>query len=224
MLARRAGAEVAPREQDARSFRCGPVQLEVRVLAPVEEEKLSEACALDPLQELLRNDLVRVDVGTVEHEGARGDGTERSHTGVSTSSRASAKCPAIAVAAATDGLTRWVRPPAPCLPSKLRFEVDAQRSPGASTSGFMPRHIEQPARRHSKPASMKIRSSPSASAWSFTCAEPGTTIARTAGWTRRPRATSAAERRSSILEFVQEPMKTRATSISRIGVPGSSAM
>ena len=35
-------------------------------------------------------------------------------------------------AAAITGLTRCVRPPAPCRPSKLRFEVDAQRSPGES--------------------------------------------------------------------------------------------
>ena len=44
-----------------------------------------------------------------------------------------------------------MRPPAPWRPSKLRFEVEAQRSPGARMSGFMPRHIEQPASRHSKP-------------------------------------------------------------------------
>ena len=36
------------------------------------------------------------------------------------------------IAAATDGDTRWVRPPLPCRPSKLRFDVDALRSPGAS--------------------------------------------------------------------------------------------
>ena len=85
------------------------------------------------------------------------------------------------VAAATAGLTRCVRPPAPCRPSKLRFDVDAHRSPGARTSGFIPRHMEQPARRHSKPASTKMRSSPSASAARFTVADPGTTIARTDG-------------------------------------------
>ena len=45
-------------------------------------------------------------------------------------------------------------------------------------SGFIPRHIEQPALRHSKPAARKISSRPSSSAWALTCAEPGTTIAR----------------------------------------------
>ena len=55
-----------------------------------------------------------------------------------------AKVPAMAVAAATAGETRWVRPPRPWRPSKLRLLVEAQRSPGASLSGFMARHIEQP--------------------------------------------------------------------------------
>ena len=41
----------------------------------------------------------------------------------------------------------------------------------------MPRHIEQPASRHSKPAARKTSSRPSASAAAFTCWEPGTTIA-----------------------------------------------
>ena len=35
----------------------------------------------------------------------------------------------MAAAAAMAGLTRWVRPPAPCRPSKLRLDVDAQCSP-----------------------------------------------------------------------------------------------
>ena len=43
----------------------------------------------------------------------------------------------------------------------------------------MPRHIEQPARRHSNPASRKTRSRPSASACRRTDAEPGTTSALT---------------------------------------------
>ena len=129
----------------------------------------------------------------------------------SASSRGSTKWPAIAVAAASCGLTRCVRPPRPCRPSKLRFEVEAQRSPSASTSGFMPRHIEHPARRHSKPASTKIRSSPSSSASRLIVAEPGTTRARTPGWTCLPATTAAAARRSSIRAFVHEPMKTRST-------------
>src|SRR5215211_7337275 len=68
----------------------------------------------------------------------------------------STKCPAIAAAAAMAGDTRWVRPLNPWRPSKLRFDVEAQRSCGLSLSGFMARHIEQPGSRHSKPALIKI--------------------------------------------------------------------
>src|SRR3954468_18780790 len=221
VLARRAAAEVASREQDGAALL---VQLEVRVLHPVEEEELAEPRALDPLQELLWDDLIGVDVRAVEHDGRRGARAEGLHAYASTRSRASAKWPRIAVAAATSGETRCVRPPAPWRPSKFRFEVEAQRSPGESTSGFMPRHIEHPARRHSKPASVNTRSSPSASACFFTDAEPGTTIARTPGCTRCPSTRRAAARRSSIREFVHDPMKTRSTVMSRIAVPGSSAM
>jgi hypothetical protein len=42
--------------------------------------------------------------------------------------------PRTAVAAATAGDTKCVRPPLPWRPSKLRFDVAAQRSPGASWS------------------------------------------------------------------------------------------
>ena len=89
----------------------------------------------------------------------------------------------MAVAAATAGETRWVRPPRPCRPSKLRLLVDAARSPGASLSGFMARHIEQPGSRQSNPAAVNTRSSPSASACRFTANEPGTTSVRTPSFT-----------------------------------------
>ena len=92
-------------------------------------------------------------------------------------SRMSTKWPSIAAAAAIWGETRCERAPAPWRPSKLRFEVEATRSPGAAMSGFMPRHIEQPAPRQSKPAWRNTSSRPSRSAWSLTWAEPGTTIA-----------------------------------------------
>ena len=85
------------------------------------------------------------------------------------------------MAAATAGETRWVRPPLPWRPSKLRLEVEALRSPGASWSGFMPRHIEQPASRHSAPAAMKTLSRPSASA----CSRPSPSRARRASRRRR---------------------------------------
>ena len=52
----------------------------------------------------------------------------------------------------------------PCRPLKLRFELDAQTSRPTSLSGFIARHIEQPASRHSKPALLKISCRPSRSA------------------------------------------------------------
>ena len=139
-------------------------------------------------------------------------------------SRMSTKWPSTAAAAAICGLTRCVRPPRPWRPSKLRFDVEAQRSPGCRMSGFIPRHIEQPASRQSNPACLKTSSRPSCSACAFTCMEPGTTIACTVAATCRPRTTSAAARRSSMREFVHDPMNTRSTGMSSIAVPGSSAM
>src|SRR6185312_7450948 len=116
-------------------------------------------------------DLVGVDVAAGERDSRAGVDAHRFHD----SSSGVAKWPATAVAAATAGETRWVRPPAPCLPSKLRLDVLAQRSCGARVSGFMPRHIEHPALRQSAPAARKTSSSPSCSACAFTSIEPGTT-------------------------------------------------
>ena len=86
--------------------------------------------------------------------------------------------PQMAVAAATAGDARCVRDPLPCRPSKLRFEVEMERSRATILSGFMPRHMEQPALRHSAPKSLKILSSPSFSACKRTREEAGTTSTR----------------------------------------------
>ena len=107
---------------------------------------------------------------------------------------------------------------------EVGLDVEAQRWPGLRMSGFMPRHIEQPALRHSKPAAVKMRSSPSDSACSFTAIEPGTTMALTERATRLPSTIPAAARRSSIRPFVHDPMNTRSMAMSSIGVPASSAM
>ena len=129
--------------------------------------------------------------------------------------------PVTAAAATMAGLIRCVRAPAPWRPSKLRLDVDAQRSPGSRRSAFMARHMEQPGSRHSKPASRNSWSSPSASACCLTRPEPGTTSAcLTLAATLRPRITAAAARRSSMREFVHEPMNTRS---SRMSVTGCSA-
>ena len=57
------------------------------------------------------------------------------------------------------GLGRLLR-----LGGLLRLLDDAQTCRPTSLSGFIARHIEQPASRHSKPAAVKTLSSPSASA------------------------------------------------------------
>src|SRR3569832_945435 len=140
-------------------------------------------------------------------------------------SRTSTKCPATAAAAAIAGLTRCVRPPAPWRPSKLRFEVEALRSPASNRSAFIARHIEQPGSRHSKPAAVNISSRPSSSACFFTRPEPGTiSTCFTFAAFCRPLTTAAAARRSSMRELVQEPIKTLSTWMSVIGVPAARPM
>ena len=136
--------------------------------------------------------------------------------------RTSTKWPAIAAAAAIAGLTRCVRPPAPCRPSKLRFDVDAQRSPGSSRSSFIARHIEQPGSRQSKPASRKhagpvprARPAPSRAPNRAPPARASRTTPRDG---RAPR--QAAARRSSIRELVHEPMNTLSIPMSVIAVFG----
>src|SRR5215472_1521173 len=100
---------------------------------------------------------------------------------------------------------------------KLRFEVDTERCPGGTVSPLAARHIEQPGSRHSKPASRNILSSPSATASRLTVSDPGTTQARTPGATLRPRATSAAARKSLNRLLVHEPIKTQSTGVPAIG-------
>ncbi len=70
-------------------------------------------------------------------------------------------------------------------------------------------HMLHPASRHSNPASRKILSRPSASAFAFTAIEPGTTIASLRSFeTCLPATTRAAARRSFRREFVHDPMNT----------------
>ena len=114
-----------------------------------------------------------------------------------------------------------MRAPVPCRPTKLRLEVETQRAPGGTDSPFAATQSAQPGSRHSKPASRKAASSPSASAACFTRSEPGTTQAVTCGATLRPRSTAAAARRSSMRELVQDPMKTQSTFVPAISCPGA---
>ena len=75
VFAARAGAEVAACHEDGCAAHGGPIQFEIRIVPavfeepPVEEQELAEAGPFDPFEELLRNDLVGVDVRSVE----RGD-------------------------------------------------------------------------------------------------------------------------------------------------------
>jgi len=133
--------------------------------------------------------------------------------------RTSVIAPEIA-AAAIAGLARWVRARGPCRTVKLRLEVDTERWPGATTSPFAARHIEQPGSRHSKPASVNNLSSPSATASRLTVSDPGTTQARTPSATLQPRTTAAAARRSLNRLFVHDPIKTQSTGVPIIGASG----
>src|SRR3989338_9382287 len=73
--------------------------------------------------------------------------------------------PSIAAAATIAGLISNVLPVGlPWRPLKFLFELLAQISLPCSLSGFMPRHIEQPASLHSNPAFINILSRPSFSA------------------------------------------------------------
>src|SRR6202163_3714836 len=133
--------------------------------------------------------------------------------------RTSAMAPAIAAAAAVAGLARWVRAQGPWRPTKLRLDVETERWPGGTVSLLAAKHIEHPGSRHSKPASVKSLSSPSATAFRLTVSEPGTTQARTPGATLRPRATAAAARRSLSRLLVHDPMKTQSMGVPAIGAP-----
>src|SRR5690606_3769247 len=148
-------------------------------VTPGIEQVGPEAAAPDRLHELFGQYGVRVHIAAFKRCSQRVQGRESIHQRAPSVSPTlamlalqSVKCPATAAAAAITGLTRCVRPPAPWRPSKFRLEVEAQRSPGANRSSFMPRHIEQPGSRHSKPASTNTLSSPSASACALTRPEP----------------------------------------------------
>ena len=137
----------------------------------------------------------------------------------------SATAPVMAAAATMAGLIRRVRPVGlPCRPMKFRLLEEAHISRPCSLSSFMPRHIEQPALRHWKPAAWKTSCSPSASAALATCWEPGTMSARTPLATLPFFATSAAMRRSDRRPLVHEPTKATSILAPLIGWPASNPM
>jgi hypothetical protein len=91
VLPRGAAPEVRSGEEDPRAVVPGPVELEIGILAPVEEQELPVPGPLDPLEELLRDDLVGVDVGPVEHGGDGRERVERLHAAIPSQSRTSTK-------------------------------------------------------------------------------------------------------------------------------------
>src|SRR3546814_15752003 len=109
-------------------------------------------------------------------------------------SRTSDNFPVTAAAAAIAGDSRCVRAPGPWRPTKFRFDVEAQRSPAGTLSGFIARHIQHPGSHPSKPASTKMRASPSFPDWLLTDPAPGTTTEPHPYATTRPVATGDRER------------------------------
>ena len=91
---------------------------------------MSPAFAALAPAEARRDDLVGVDVRHAHRRGHGVEMLERLHHDFLISCRTSVSLPVTAAAAAMAGLTRWVRAPLPWRPTKLRLEVEAQRSPG----------------------------------------------------------------------------------------------
>src|SRR5262249_37056796 len=220
----RPAAEIAIGDDDAGIPVDVPVEHEIRLRrtainkSKIMKQEMPPAVAALAPQKARRDDLVGVDIRHADRHGRSVQAKKRFHHGPIASWRTSVSWPAMAAAAAIAGLIRWVRAPLPCRPTKLRLDVEAQRSPGATRSPFIPTHIEHPDSRHSKPARLKMASRPSASACAFTRPEPGTAMAGTTA--RRPSSTFAAARKSSMRLLVQEPMNTRSMAISVSGVPG----
>src|SRR3989442_14707842 len=117
------------------------------------------------LEEARGDDAVGVDVVAGDGDAAAGQARARVVGGHRRISLTSATAPVMAAAATMAGLMSSVRPVGlPWRPMKFRLLDDALISRPCSLSSFMPRHIEQPALRHSKPAAWKISCRPSASA------------------------------------------------------------
>src|SRR6185503_1064236 len=220
-FARAAGAEEFAADDDLRIAIARLVEDEVRILFPVGqvarhlEGVLAELFLRHAGAALDADDQIRIDVLLGEGCRDRRQGFELVHENPLTS----VISPASAAAAAIAGLARWVRAFGPWRPTKFRLEVETQRASGSTRSPFTPTHMEQPASRHSKPASRNTWCSPSASASCLMRQEPGTTQPLTCFAALRPRTIADAARRSGRRELVQEPMNTRSTFVPAIGFP-----
>src|SRR5207244_10955090 len=132
---------------------------------------LAQALEGPRLEEARGDDAVGVDVvaghrdAAARHLAALEVG--RAHFRISLTS---VTAPVIAAAATMAGLMSSVRPVGlPCRPMKFRLLDEALISRPSSLSGFMPRHIEQPALRHWTPAALKLSCMPPACAAGSTC-------------------------------------------------------
>src|SRR5437867_11139756 len=128
------------------------------LLAGVLEGVLAHGLEGDGLEKARGDDAVGVDVVAGDGDAAAGDlialEVGRAHFRISLTS---VTAPLMAAAATMAGLIKRVRPVGlPWRPMKLRLLEDALISRPRSLSSFMPRHIEQPAWRQSKPAARDV--------------------------------------------------------------------
>src|SRR5262245_25581083 len=239
VLARRAAPEVAVHQQDARRPEARIVERvhlpsSLRLRAVVLERGRAEALEDHALQEAGGDDPIGVDVMTADRDRRAVDPrpcgavhAQASSLEIPKSSRASVTSPAMAAAATITGDIRSVRPVGdPWRPLKFRFDDEAQSWLPSSLSGFMARHMEQPASRKSNPASRRIRSQPRRISSSRTRCDPGTTSAFTCGatWKSCPWTWRTTASKSDTRPFVHEPMKATSIFVPRSGLPGSSCM
>src|SRR5438445_8775277 len=163
MLAGRAASKILAHDKDRRTLVHRRIERVLGVLlAGVLEGVLAHALERDFLEEARGDDPVGVDVVAGHRDAPARDLSARvvgrAHF---RSSLTSATAPEIAAAATMAGLIRSVRPVGlPWRPMKLRLLDDALISRPPSMSGSMPRPIEQPALRHSKPVERKTSRRP----------------------------------------------------------------
>ena len=209
VLARGAGAEVRAGDEDRRAGEPLVVEHELRVVAPLGEQALLEAGALDPLQPVARDDLVGVDVAAVErHGGALHDAYGFHQSRVLRGGEVAGDR-----GGGGDGGGDEVRAAAAAL-AALEVAVRRRRAPFARRE-LVGVHGEAHRAARIAPVEAGGGEDRRADLRPRPAASPPTTRARRACARRDatcgPRTTSAAARRSSMRLFVHEPMNTVST-------------
>ena len=168
-------------------------------------------CAFDPLQPLGRDDLIGVDVGSAQRQRGPGQNARPASQVLRRCEVASHRG-----GGGDGGETRWVRPPLPWRPSKLRLDVLA--GPLAASlvgvHGEAHRAAVRASRRRRRGRSHRDpppRPAPSPRAPRHDHRPLHADLPAVEHLVPRPR--------SSMRLFVHDPMKTVSTGISRIGVP-----